>query len=213
MAVSLFLNRFNTFSPRLVGSLRPPTSVVMKRITVPVAVHSRTLFKAAPVTDYPPYNGAPDSFSDTDSGEDLLEDPRVICSFQGYGASDPFPAEFTVPYGSPEESDGSPVESDGYCLKTKPVDNGVHLRMYLPGVSKENVKVWVDGEKLYVKGTKMEFEDDIQETVMSYAPLKVPENRFKAKEIKAEMKDGVLKIFVPRIKDDERADHWTVEVE
>ncbi|KAK6145638.1 hypothetical protein DH2020_022458 [Rehmannia glutinosa] len=91
--------------------------------------------------------------------------------------------------------------------------DGLHLRVDMPGLGKEDVKVSVEQNTLIIKGEgKKEFEDD--EGGRRYTSrIDLPERLYKTNEIKAEMKNGVLKVFVPKIKEEERTDVFSVNVE
>ncbi|KZV51904.1 heat shock 22 kDa protein, mitochondrial [Dorcoceras hygrometricum] len=95
----------------------------------------------------------------------------------------------------------------------KETAEGLHLRVDMPGLSKEEVKVSVEQSTLIIKGeAKKESEDE--ETVQRYSSrIDLPEKLYKTNEIKAEMKNGVLKIFLPKIKEEERNDVISVNVE
>ncbi|GFP89433.1 heat shock 22 kDa protein mitochondrial [Phtheirospermum japonicum] len=74
--------------------------------------------------------------------------------------------------------------------------------MDMPGLSKEDVKVSVEQSTLMVKG------EGKKESGRSYSDrihldrIHLSEKLYKIKEIKAEMKNGVLKLFVPKTKTD-----------
>ncbi|XP_073019188.1 heat shock 22 kDa protein, mitochondrial [Primulina eburnea] len=91
--------------------------------------------------------------------------------------------------------------------------DGLQLRVDMPGLSKEEVKVSVEQNTLIIKGEgKKESEDE--ETMQRYSSrIDLPEKLYKTNEIKAEMKNGVLKIFLPKIKEEERVDVFNVNVE
>ncbi|KAG8381521.1 hypothetical protein BUALT_Bualt06G0130400 [Buddleja alternifolia] len=97
--------------------------------------------------------------------------------------------------------------------EAKETADGLHLRMDMPGLSKEEVKVSVEQNTLIIKGEdKKEFEDD--ESGRRYTSrIDLPERLYKTNEIKAEMKNGVLKVFLPKIKEEERSDVFHVNVE
>ncbi|PSS17855.1 HSP20-like chaperone protein [Actinidia chinensis var. chinensis] len=76
----------------------------------------------------------------------------------------------------------------------------------MPALSKEHLKITVEDDILRIKGYHKEEEeeqdfDDEQWVAMSYdyydTTILLPEDT-KVDEIKAEMKDGVLTIFIPR---------------
>ncbi|CAI9767620.1 unnamed protein product [Fraxinus pennsylvanica] len=91
--------------------------------------------------------------------------------------------------------------------------DGLHLRMDMPGLGKKDVKVSVEQNTLIIKGEgEKEFEDDEsgrRHTVRIF----LPKNLYKTNEIKAEMKNGVLKVLIPKIKEEERNDVFHVQVE
>ncbi|XP_050154667.1 23.6 kDa heat shock protein, mitochondrial-like [Malus sylvestris] len=93
----------------------------------------------------------------------------------------------------------------------------LHLRFDMPGLGKEDVKVSVEHNNvLSIKGEGGK-EDNVGE---EEAPprryntgIGLPEKMFKTDSIKAEMKNGVLKVVVPKLKEEERADVLHVKVE
>ncbi|KAL3834629.1 hypothetical protein ACJIZ3_009365 [Penstemon smallii] len=95
----------------------------------------------------------------------------------------------------------------------KDATDGLHLRMDMPGLGKEDVKVSMEQNTLIIKGEgKKEFEDD--ESGRRYASrIELPERLYKTNAIKAEMKNGVLKVFLPKIKEEERSDVFHVKIE
>ncbi|EPS60155.1 hypothetical protein M569_14650 [Genlisea aurea] len=92
-------------------------------------------------------------------------------------------------------------------------DDGLHLRVDMPGLGREDVKVSVEQNTLIIRGEgKKEFEDD--DGGRRYTSrVDLPERLYKTNEIKAEMKNGILKVFVPKIKQEERSDVFQVNVE
>uniref|UniRef100_A0A803LLI8 SHSP domain-containing protein n=1 Tax=Chenopodium quinoa TaxID=63459 RepID=A0A803LLI8_CHEQI len=99
-------------------------------------------------------------------------------------------------------------------------DNAIYLRMDIPGVGKEDVKVYVVGSShmLKVKGIRKldpEFGDDAETgpKPFVYEVGLVSPSEYKVDKIKAEIKDGVLKVTVPKVKDEERMDVLHVQVD
>jgi HSP20 family protein len=93
---------------------------------------------------------------------------------------------------------------------SKEDDNAVELKMAMPGLAKEHVKVWADQDGgLMIKGEGT--EDDDEEDYNSY--IELPSDAFKMDQIKAEMKDGLLKLTVPKIKFEDSKDVFQVKVE
>ncbi|PIN22921.1 Molecular chaperone (small heat-shock protein Hsp26/Hsp42) [Handroanthus impetiginosus] len=87
-------------------------------------------------------------------------------------------------------------------------ENEVRMRFDMPGLSKEDVKVSVDDDMLVIKGEqkKEEGKDDAwsRRSYSSYdTRLQLPDDCEKDK-VKAEMKNGVLYVFVPKNKVERR---------
>ncbi|KAM1471322.1 hypothetical protein COP2_043000 [Malus domestica] len=96
-------------------------------------------------------------------------------------------------------------------------EDALHLRFDMPGLGKEDVKISVEHNNiLSIKGEGGK-EDNVGE---EEAPprryntgIGLPEKMFKTDSIKAEMKNGVLKVVVPKLKEEEKADVFHVKVE
>ncbi|GFQ04695.1 26.2 kDa heat shock protein mitochondrial [Phtheirospermum japonicum] len=70
----------------------------------------------------------------------------------------------------------------------------------MAGVGKGNVKLWIEGGELIAEGIKdknFDHQDDTN-TVMRYRMLAPPDEVFNLDAIKADIKNGMLKVFVPR---------------
>lgn len=93
-------------------------------------------------------------------------------------------------------------------------DSSLLLRLDMPGIDKENVKISVEQNTLVIKGEGGKEESEDEETARKYlSRLDLPVNVYKLDEIKAELKNGVLKIRVPKVKEEERKDVRQVRVE
>ncbi|KAJ3695833.1 hypothetical protein LUZ60_001210 [Juncus effusus] len=91
--------------------------------------------------------------------------------------------------------------------------DALHLRVDMPGLGKENVKIWAENGTLVIKG-EGEKEQGEEESAMKYSSrIDLPAEQFKMDQITAEMKNGVLKVVVPKVKPEERKDVFEVNVE
>ncbi|EOA14002.1 hypothetical protein CARUB_v10027134mg [Capsella rubella] len=93
----------------------------------------------------------------------------------------------------------------GWDVKEK--EDALHLRIDMPGLSREDVKLALEQNTLVIKGEGKTEEgeggsDDGRRRFTSRIGL--PEKVYKTDEIKAEMKNGVLKVMIPKIKEDDR---------
>ncbi|CAO2815262.1 unnamed protein product [Amaranthus hypochondriacus] len=86
--------------------------------------------------------------------------------------------------------------------KFKETDESYKLKFDMPGLTKEDVKVTIDDGVLRIRGErKVEDDEHDEEYYMSYGyyntSLLLPDD-IKQDDIKAELKDGVLTITVPK---------------
>ncbi|XP_052184808.1 heat shock 22 kDa protein, mitochondrial-like [Diospyros lotus] len=106
---------------------------------------------------------------------------------------------------------GSPLRRGWDARET---DDGLYLRVDMPGLGKESVKVSVEHNTLIIRG-EAEKESGDEDAGRRYTSrIDLPERLYKTNEIKAEMKNGVLKVVVPKVKTEEKgADVFNVKVE
>ncbi|GAA0142589.1 hypothetical protein LIER_35598 [Lithospermum erythrorhizon] len=91
--------------------------------------------------------------------------------------------------------------------------DALYLRMDMPGLDKENVKVSVEETTLIIKGEGQK-ESEEEEYGRRYSSrLDLTPNMYKIDGIKAEMKNGVLKVMVPKVKEEERKDVREVKIQ
>jgi HSP20 family protein len=89
------------------------------------------------------------------------------------------------------------------------------LRVDMPGLGKEHVKVWAEQNSLVIKG---EGENEAGEDEGAPPPrysgrIELAPEVYRMDKIKAEMKNGVLKVVVPKVKEEQRKDVFQVNVE
>ncbi|KAL7596666.1 hypothetical protein Lser_V15G30541 [Lactuca serriola] len=93
-------------------------------------------------------------------------------------------------------------------------DNTMNLRFDMPGLDKENVKVSVEQNTLIIKAEEEKDSEDDEEARRRYSSrIDLPTDVYILDEIKAEMKNGVLKVVLPKVKTEERKDVFQVQVE
>lgn len=106
-----------------------------------------------------------------------------------------------------------PTETGGYSRgrtpwEIKESENEYKMRFDMPGMTKNDVKVWVEEKMLVVKAEKVAQNKEDQESngeeewsAQSYGKyscrIALPEN-IEFEKIKAEVKDGVLYINIPK---------------
>ncbi|XP_066377669.1 26.2 kDa heat shock protein, mitochondrial-like [Miscanthus floridulus] len=102
------------------------------------------------------------------------------------------------------------------CWVSKEDAAAVKLKVAMPGLGKEHVKVWADQDGLMIEGEgdkDTEYDDDEEAPAWYGRRIEFPADTFKMDQIKAEMKHGVLKVTVPKIKLEERENVFQVKVE
>ena len=91
--------------------------------------------------------------------------------------------------------------------------DAVYLRIDMPGLGKENVKVNAEQGTLFIKG-EGEVEAGEEESKRRYnTRIDLAPEIYKLDAIRAEMKNGVLKVIVPKVKQEERKDVFHVNIE
>ncbi|XP_077223928.1 small heat shock protein, chloroplastic-like [Tasmannia lanceolata] len=92
-------------------------------------------------------------------------------------------------------------------------DNALYLRIDMPGLDKENVMVSAEQDTLIIKG-QGEKDSEEDDTLLRYSSrIDLPPKLYKIDAIKAEMKNGVLKVVVPKVKEEEGKDVFQVKIE
>ncbi|MFS7927616.1 putative alpha crystallin/Hsp20 domain, HSP20-like chaperone [Helianthus anomalus] len=112
-----------------------------------------------------------------------------------------------------ESGGGELVERKGWGAKEN--DEYLSLRFDMPGLDKDNVNILVEQDSLIIKAESEDESEDEEEEELPrayFGRLNLPVDLYKLKEIQAEMKNGVLKVLVPKVKPEERNDVWEVEV-
>lgn len=92
-------------------------------------------------------------------------------------------------------------------------ENGLHVRIDMPGLGKEDVNVSVEQNTLIIKGEGGKESDDAESGRRYSSRIDLPDKLYKIDQIKAEMKNGVLRVTVPKVKEEERKDVVQVKIE
>ncbi|PKA50776.1 Small heat shock protein, chloroplastic [Apostasia shenzhenica] len=91
--------------------------------------------------------------------------------------------------------------------------DALYLRIDMPGLGKESVKVTAEHGTLVIKG-EGELEEGEEENRRRYVTrIDLAPEMYRLDQIRAEMKNGVLKVVVPKVKEEERKDVFHVHIE
>ncbi|KAI3859204.1 hypothetical protein MKX03_034608 [Papaver bracteatum] len=98
---------------------------------------------------------------------------------------------------SEEEEEEEEVEEENMMKRwtVRELEEGVELKINMPGIGKEDVKVTLEGTTLLIKTTDDD-ENDMMNTIISF---EMDLDFLKLNEMRAEMKNGVLLIFIPKV--------------
>ncbi|CAM0882319.1 unnamed protein product [Alopecurus aequalis] len=94
-------------------------------------------------------------------------------------------------------------------------DDAMYLKVPMPGLRKEHVKVRAVQNSLVIdgEGEKGPWDGDAAAVPKYSRRIELPADAFKMDKIKAEMKNGVLWVTVLKVKEEERKDVFQVQVE
>ncbi|KAF7147887.1 hypothetical protein RHSIM_Rhsim03G0168200 [Rhododendron simsii] len=98
--------------------------------------------------------------------------------------------------------------------EAKQTEDGFYIRMYTPGLGKENVSI--SGAHNYMRIDGYSSDGGFRQRYYSWrfsTRIDLPWNFYKCDQIKAEMKNGVLNIMVCSFGGEERDGRFCVEVE
>ena len=151
-------------------------------------------------------------------------------NFAPFGVSDiwdPFPASRTLTQMMdnvnrlfedffPSRTDGDLVENFRVPYDIMEDEKSYKLRFDMPGLSKEEVKVGIEDGTLVIKGEHSEESQKdnlISRSQGSYNTRIILPDNVRLEETKAEMKNGVLQVFVPKVEEAKTQNLIDVKVE
>ncbi|KAK2994870.1 hypothetical protein RJ640_012833 [Escallonia rubra] len=135
------------------------------------------------------------SFSATDSSEDN-------CTITANGGSFTRSDEFPIYRGVSDQYLENPFQVSGPkgAYEAKKVEEGLFVRMEMPGIEKDDVQISVEYNNVKIKGEGKK-ESKHEDSGRSYSGgIELCSNVFQPQKIEAEMKNGVLRMIIPRAK-------------
>nr|ABK22728.1 unknown [Picea sitchensis] len=89
----------------------------------------------------------------------------------------------------------------------------LHLRVDMPGLGKEDIKVYAEENALVIKGESVS-DAELDGSARKYSSrIELPPKVYKLDHIKAQMKNGVLKVTVPKFTEQEIKNVINVNIE
>jgi len=107
---------------------------------------------------------------------------------------------------------GTGLSGHGWWV-SKDDNDAMQLKVAMPGLGKEHVKVSAAKNVLVIKGEGDKDPEDSKGPARYARRFQLPAEAFKMDQIKAKMSNGVLKVTVPKIKAEERKDVFQIKVE
>uniref|UniRef100_A0A5B6YLR4 SHSP domain-containing protein n=1 Tax=Davidia involucrata TaxID=16924 RepID=A0A5B6YLR4_DAVIN len=105
------------------------------------------------------------------------------------------------------------MEGPGRSCDLQEDDDALYARVDMPSVAKEGLKMWVENNSLYITGEEGEKDEDClpeERTTLQLqneserrkfsTSIAIAPRRFKTDEIKAVLKNGVLRVVIPKLK-------------
>ncbi|XP_078441117.1 23.6 kDa heat shock protein, mitochondrial-like [Wolffia australiana] len=91
--------------------------------------------------------------------------------------------------------------------------DALYLRMDMPGLGKEHVKVSLEQNTLVIKGEGEPEDGDADAAPRYSSRVDLPSETYRLDQVKAEMKNGVLRVVVPKLKEAERKDVKQIQID
>ncbi|GJN29270.1 hypothetical protein PR202_gb17480 [Eleusine coracana subsp. coracana] len=137
--------------------------------------------------------------------DNMSSDSADACDFSGGPAEvvDQLGAPRKVVLPLPQEGAAAvPRTGPGWWLAMDDEEE-VLLKVAMPDLGKEHVKVWADQNVLMIKGERQKVagEDLYDGSVVRYSRrIELPADAFKMDQVRAEMNNGLLKVTVPKLR-------------
>ncbi|XP_006355459.1 heat shock 22 kDa protein, mitochondrial-like [Solanum tuberosum] len=96
----------------------------------------------------------------------------------------------------------NPFQISGPCgaYEAKNIEEGMYVRMEMPGINKEDVKVLISSRTIIIKGEGKK-ESTHEDSGRTYsANIEICSNSYQAQSMEANLKNGVLRMLIPKSK-------------
>ncbi|XP_057511756.1 heat shock 22 kDa protein, mitochondrial-like [Actinidia eriantha] len=136
------------------------------------------------------------------SGIPIMDSDNDTCTINSYGGAFSRSDHFPIRRGTCDQYMDNPFQVSGPrgSYEAKKVEKGLFVRMEMPGIEKEDVKIWVEDDNVFVKGEGKK-ESKHEDSGRTYsAGIELCSDSFQLENIRAEMKNGVLRLLIPNAK-------------
>ncbi|GFZ01171.1 hypothetical protein Acr_14g0008060 [Actinidia rufa] len=136
------------------------------------------------------------------SGIPIMDSDNDTCTINSHGGSFSRSDQFPIRRGTCDQYMDNPFQVSGPrgSYEAKKVEKGLFVRMEMPGIEKEDIKIWVEDDNVFVKGEGKK-ESKHEDSGRTYsAGIELCSDSFQLEKIRAEMKNGVLRLLIPKAK-------------
>lgn len=96
------------------------------------------------------------------------------------------------------------LEGPQGTYEAKKVDDGLFVRVDMPGIDKSEVKINVEEDSLVIKGEGLKQSEHESSGRTYVGSIDLCPKFFKLDETKAQMRNGILRLIIPKMKDGQK---------
>ncbi|XVF52627.1 hypothetical protein PTKIN_Ptkin05aG0033400 [Pterospermum kingtungense] len=130
-----------------------------------------------------------------------VTDPdEELCCINTYGGSMNRTIEFNIRHGAFDQIVEHPWQLEGPqgTYEAKKVEEGLFVRVDMPGISKNEVQLWKDNDKVFIKGEGKK-KSEYESSGRTYSgSIDVCSDYLDINKIKAGVESGVFRMLIPK---------------
>ncbi|KAK7851245.1 heat shock 22 kDa protein, mitochondrial [Quercus suber] len=136
----------------------------------------------------------------------LFDSSDEFCSINCHGGSMTRTDQFHARRGTHDQITEYPWQLEGPqgTYEAKKVDDGLFVRVDMPGIDKSEVKINVEEDSLIIKGEGLKQSEHESSGRTYVGSIDLCPNFFKLDEAKAQMRNGILRLIIPKMKDGQK---------
>ncbi|OMO59661.1 hypothetical protein CCACVL1_24689 [Corchorus capsularis] len=136
-----------------------------------------------------------------------VSDPdEELCSINTYGGSMSRTVEFNLRHGAIDQIVENPWQLEGPkgTFEAKKVEEGLFVRVDMPGIGKNELQLWQDNDTVFIKGEGRKKSEHESSGRTYNGSIDLCANYFDLKKIKASIQNGVFRMLIPKKESDGR---------